>query len=96
MTKEELEDKFEDCFDINTRATGGGYEADTTSRQGLWNSFEPHVLEYTKQQAIAFAGFMAGKINEKVVPLGNDRYKIVNYTFEDRYAQFIERQGRDK
>jgi hypothetical protein len=55
MTKEELEEKFEDCFDANTHATGGGYEADTTSKTGLWQSFAPIIEEYVKQRSAEFA-----------------------------------------
>ena len=54
MTKEQLESEFEDCHDNNTKATGGGYEADYTDKWGVWKAFSPKIDEYAKQQAIAF------------------------------------------
>jgi hypothetical protein len=44
----ELEDKFDEAFDKNTSSTGGGYEADYTSKQGLWNDFLPSIIEFAK------------------------------------------------
>lgn len=49
MTKEDIESKFEECFDDATRASEGGYGPDTTSKWGLWRSFEPIVTEYANQ-----------------------------------------------
>lgn len=54
MTKQELEDKFDECFDKNTRPTGGGYEADWTDKNSLWDDLQPNVIEYAKQEAIEF------------------------------------------
>lgn len=54
MTKTELEDDFDRCFDKNTSPTGGGYEADWTDRNGLWNDFKPAVESFAKQEAIEF------------------------------------------
>lgn len=60
MTKEDLESKFEDCFDAATHATGGGYEADCTSREGLWRLFKVHIDEYAKCMATKFYEFEEG------------------------------------
>lgn len=62
MTKEELDYKFDDCFNKSTFQTGGGYEADTTSQNDLWQSFLPHILEYAKQEAIAFHEWSTDKL----------------------------------
>lgn len=59
MSREEiLENEFEDCFDKSTHATGGGYEADYTDKWRFYRSFKPHILEYAKQESIAFAEFL--------------------------------------
>ena len=58
MTKEELELEFEYSFDANTRATGGGYEADTTDMNGLWRSFSPNIYEFAKEHSLAFAKYL--------------------------------------
>lgn len=50
MTKEELELEFEECFDKNTQATGGGYEADYTDKFGFYRMFEPFIYQYADQQ----------------------------------------------
>lgn len=56
MTKEEqLEDDFDKCFDKNTCATGGGYEADYTNQLGLWSSFTPYIKSF----AIGFAEWVS-------------------------------------
>lgn len=60
MTKEELESKFEDCFDDCTQSSEGGYGADTTNMNRLWKSFLPAISEYAKQQAIAFGFHVLG------------------------------------
>lgn len=89
MTKEELETKFEECFDANTRASEGGYGADTTDMAKVWQAFEPVILQYTKQQAIAFATHYAkGALtwrHTKAADVAADR-------MEERYAYFIENQ----
>ena len=80
MTKEELESKFEDYFHANTRASEGGYGPDVTDRLRLWWGFEPIILEFTKQQAIAFFKFC--------LPGPTDFEPHIS----QRYAQFIEHQ----
>lgn len=49
MTQEELEIKFEEVFDKNTHATGGGYEADSTSIHGLWRDLLPIIIQFAKE-----------------------------------------------
>lgn len=58
MTVDELEIKFDDAFDKNTSATGGGYEADSTYKGGLWESLLPSINQFAKEQSIAFARFI--------------------------------------
>lgn len=48
MSNEELEEKFEDAFDKNTRATGGGYEADYTDKWDFWRAFLPSIIQFAK------------------------------------------------
>lgn len=80
MNKEELESKFDDCFDATTRASEGGYGADTTSRMELWESFHPVISEFAKQQSVAFFKFC--------FPTPPDFDAII----ERRYDKFIENQ----
>jgi hypothetical protein len=83
MTKEELESKFDDCFDANTRASEGGYGADTTDRQMLWEHFYPIVKEHAKQQAIEFNTYLSHNQSEEI------------RTFlQHVYNQFIEQQNK--
>lgn len=49
MTQEELEIKFDEAFDKNTKPTGGGYEADMTSSHGLWNDLLPIIMQFAKE-----------------------------------------------
>mgnify|MGYP001582530387 CR=1 FL=1 len=58
MTKEQLESEFEDCHDNNTKATGGGYEADYTEKSGVWRDFSPKIDIYTTHMAISFAEWL--------------------------------------
>lgn len=60
MTKDTLEEKFDEIFDKHTAPTGGGYEADYTYRRGFYNEFEPVVLEYAKQESADFLYWVDG------------------------------------
>jgi hypothetical protein len=105
MTKEELESRFEDCFDDNTRASEGGYGADTTDRQKLWDHFCPIVLEYAKQKAIAFFKWNAQNIStyldylrrvdkaEGLEEMELELNHFENNSIEGRYALFAEIQS---
>lgn len=57
MTKDDLENRFDICFDACTRASEGGYGADTTDRQRLWEHFYPIVREHAKQQTVSFTNW---------------------------------------
>lgn len=97
MTKEELESKFEDCFDANTRSSEGGYGPDVTDRLGMWRSFAPIVDEFTKQQAIAFARFINSKFElhgDNYVKKGHFDNEV--YFTDEVYSQFIEQQSKEK
>lgn len=99
MTKEQLEEKFEDCFDANTRSTEGGYGPDTTGKHGLWVSFQPIVELYAKQQAIAFAEYASN--NEYVlcnIPDGwiKEAGNGTPLTSQQLYNQFIQSQNESK
>jgi hypothetical protein len=63
MNKEELKDNFEDCFDKSTYTTSGGYGSDYTDKWEFYKSFEPHILESSKNQAIEFAEWVIKKSN---------------------------------
>ena len=76
MTKDDLETRFDICFDACTRASEGGYGADTTDRLGLWWAIDPVISEYTKQQAIAFYGRAA----QLAVALNIDRQAVYQWT----------------
>lgn len=94
MTKEELELKFEDCFDAATHATGGGYEADCTSKDHLWESFKPFVDEYAKQFTLDFNKFLEEHtqiIREEKITLYrycDTKNEYGNYTLEDILTEF--------
>lgn len=103
MTKEELEDKFEDCFDANTYPTQGGFGPDSTNKSTLWRSFQPIALEYAKQQAIAFMRFCFEKEHISTDFEGTDNvYFEGNYFHDpnfpkdalDVYNKFIEQQNK--
>jgi len=90
MTKEDLESKFEDCFDANTRSIEGGYGPDVTDRLGTWRAFDPIVAEFAKQQAIAFANYVMIDYKDSLKadsPILSD---------EEIYQQFIEQKIENK
>lgn len=91
MTKEELEDKFEDCFDANTFPTQGGYGPDSTNKSTLWKSFQPIALEYAKQQAIAFVKWA---LESDKIHGDNWGDAFMPGDEEDVYNQFIEQQNK--
>lgn len=87
MTKEELESKFEDCFDANTRASEGGYGPDVTDKLHLWTMFQPVIAEYTKQLAIEFAiDYAKSAISNHYVKPSD----VEGDRMEDRYDYFTE------
>lgn len=103
MTNEELESKFEDCFDANTRSSEGGFGPDVTDRLGMWRSFEPIIAAYAKQQIIAFDNWK--RINKWsramddgfIKPIGTAGavgFKFQKASFDDIYSQFIEQQNK--
>ena len=106
MNKEELEDKFEDCFDAHTRASEGGYGADTTDKQALWNAFLPVLEEFSKQHAVEFFKWNAQKASEYLDYLrrvdkseGLEEMELElnhfeNNTIEGRYYIFIEPKSK--
>src|SRR5690242_12377018 len=93
-TKEELESKFEDCFDDNTRASEGGYGPDVTDKRGLWKSIEPHISEYAQQQAIAFNKWQVK--NDFYTNCDSHWFRKdgegIAASTEELYVQFIEHQ----
>ncbi len=91
MNKEDLESKFEDCFDDNTRVSEGGYGADTTDRLGLWWAFEPVISEFAKQTSIAFIKWAIEEDKIRTDSLG---YPHIPLEEEYIYNQFIEQQNK--
>lgn len=88
MTKEDLESKFDDCFDDNTRVSEGGYGADATDKLGMWWAFEPVISEYAKQHALAFATYVTVDYRLSL----HEKSPIL--TDEEIYNQFIEQQNK--
>lgn len=97
MTKEQLESLFEECYDNNTKATGGGYEADFTDKWGLWKQFEPHIAEFVQQQSLEF--YIWAQKTGWIKYEDMDRWRIIpiNYlqkvespkTFNELYTLFL-------
>lgn len=96
MTKDDLENRFDICFDTCTRASEGGYGADTTSRMELWESFHPIISEFAKQQAIAFANHIAyNDIKPHDIDTWNDGKHNTHELYDDFLQhQFIEQQNK--
>lgn len=97
MTKEEqLEENFEKCFDESTHPTEGGYGADTTYMNGLWDRFSPSIFEYAKQQSIAFERY----INSHFCHHGDNYLEILGdgevFTTAEIYDLFIKKQSENK
>ena len=101
MTKEELESKFEDCFDDNTRSSEGGYGPDVTDKYKMWLVFEPVISEYAKQQVILFIkssiqAYILHPTTDETVCV--DGFEFAHPAFDkavsDRYDQFIEQQNK--
>lgn len=81
LRAKELEDFFEDCFDNNTRTTGGGYEADYTDKWGVWKQFEPKLLTY-------LAGASSNpEVREENKKLKQGLIDIMDNTSADRWAR---------
>jgi hypothetical protein len=98
MTKDELESKFEDCFDDCTQSSEGGYGADTTNMNRLWKSFQPVILEYAKEQDISFMNWSLRAdcpyscSDENQWTNINDPYDSI--TTEQLHDKFIEQQNK--
>lgn len=97
MTKEDLKSKFEDSFDAHSHASEGGMGPDVTDWRGMWRSFEPAILEYAKQQSIAFMQW-----NSRMYTMGIDRQadqwfdhkgECVAVSTEELYGQFVASQN---
>ncbi len=88
MTKEDLEEMYEDSFTASTRPSEGGYGPDVTDGIKLWKLLDPIVASYAKQQAIAFANYV---MKEYTKALCSDSLMLSD---EDIYAQFIEQQNK--
>lgn len=101
MTKEDLKSKFEDSFDAHSHASEGGMGPDVTDWRGMWRSFEPAILEYAKQQAIAFDIW---KIKNHWLWDGStcryfkceEKHQATYLTHEEIYSQFIEQQNKEQ
>jgi hypothetical protein len=102
MTKEDLESKFEDCFDANTRSSEGGYGPDVTDRLGMWRAFDSIVAEFAKQQAIAFDiwklknHWLWDSSICKYFKWEADNTHATRLNHEELHSQFIEQQIENK
>jgi hypothetical protein len=98
MTKEDLEEKFEDCFTASTRPSEGGYGPDVTDESKLWKLFDPIIASYAKQQAIALVAWSIK--NNHYVGVNGEWYSKdgegVAATTGALYDQFIEQQNKQQ
>lgn len=97
MTKEQLESEFEDCHDNNTKATGGGYEADWTDKWGVWKEFSQKIDIYTAHIAMAFAEWLNKEGYQEYD--GSERWIAPHnstsvFSTQQLYNQFIEQQNK--
>jgi hypothetical protein len=79
MTKEELKSQFEDCFDNATRASEGGYGADTTDQSRLWKEFNPKLDQFVKDRVVAFGKYL------RTLTIG----ELVRYDIQQHYEKFL-------
>lgn len=100
MSKEDLRSKFEDSFDAHSHASEGGMGPDVTDWRGMWRSFEPAILEYAKQQAIAFMNWTLSGECDTYNCTDEDQWTNIytneNITTERLYNIFIEQSNKEQ
>jgi hypothetical protein len=107
MTKDKLEQEFEDDFEICTHASEGGYGADTTDMYRLWDLISPKISEYVKTTSLAYDqwkidnrwfSFENGywyQTHEQGTAMSEKTYnKHHRKTPQELYNQFIEQQNK--
>lgn len=100
MTKEELESKFDDCFDANTKASEGGYGPDITYRMGLWEGIYPIISEYVQQQCLDFdiykreQGYVYEYASGEYMKFNAEHVHESRLLPSQLYDQFIESQNK--
>jgi hypothetical protein len=81
MNKEQLHSEFEDCFETATRASEGGYGADTTDQSRLWKEFNPKLDQFVKDRVIAFGNYLRN------LTIG----ELVRYDVQQHYDRFLKK-----
>ena len=98
MTREDLEEKYEDCFTASTRASEGGMGPDVTDGHKLWRLLDPIIASYAKQQAIAFDEWkVSNRYRASLNMFGELVYEDDSdhcYDAQELYNQFIEQQNK--